>query len=454
MKPLSILLFLLISIFNSVAGEKPRDPFIVLKVNGKIYNNGDEIPVRAGERITVEAILMGGRRDYCSNPQKYANVGKNTVIEQYGENGMSFNINGGQFSGKWTLTEELAEFKSADAVKITPANNSGNIKRTVHIEIPQSGYSKIFLKVNSKVRWHYTRHTPAGKSEKDEENTANASFNLLITGLPDNDGDENTGVEQDSTETGDLPVWYSSRNIVARGTDDFTVRNELNEVQKFYDLIEKYLQKGDKQNADMQIQNLKNYVNEVKRAIDEAKQKNPEYKCTVTFIGLPTDLPMEDYHKAQILSDKWKERYFISQQNVSRINETLLNYQNGFAANIVKSVIKNYINWGSGLPTGTEDFLTLHDPNNVLGVIDLPRAVMGWYQEAERDAGILKNQAQTIKKLSELRNYYLNNMANYVDARKQMMEIIKKLSYVKEKDDELKQYFSSITWAKFTPQNQ
>ena len=445
-----ILLFILLP-FANFAGEKPREPFIILKVNGKIYKNGDNIPVRAGERISIEAILMGGRRDYCSNPQKYANVGKNTIIEQSGENGMSFNINGGQFQGKWTLTEEIAQFKSADVVKITTVN-SGNLKRVVRLEIPQSGYSKIFLKVSSKTKWHYKRKTPAGKKEKDEENVANASFNLIINGLPNNNlnEDEFTDENQDSIETlENLKVWYSSRNIVAKGKDNFTVRNELNEVQKFYKLIEKYLQEGDKKNTEMQISNLKNYVNEVKRAINDAKQNDPEYKCEVTFIGLPSDLLMEDYNKAQSLSDKWKERYYISQQNVSRINETLLNYQNGFAANIIKSVIKNYINWGSGLPTGVENFLTLHDPNNVLGVIDLPRTIMGWYQDAENDASILKNQAQTIKKLSELRNFYLNNMANYVNERKKMIEIIHDLSYVKEKNNELKQFFTNIGWAEF-----
>ena len=209
------------------------------------------------------------------------------------------------------------------------------------IEIPKDGFSKIYLKVQSKTNWHYVRNTPAGKKEKDEQNEGTSTFYLVL-----------------QLEEG---IWYSSNNIMAKGLEDFTVRNELNEVQKFYKLIEKYLLKKDFKNADMQIQNLKNYVAEVKRAIDEAKQENAEYNCEVTFIGLPTDLSMDHLNKIQTMSNKWKERYLISQSNVLKINNMLLDYQMGFSANVLKSVFKNYINWGSGLPTGVENFLTLYE---------------------------------------------------------------------------------------------
>ncbi|HPG73814.1 MAG TPA: hypothetical protein PLM49_05940, partial [Bacteroidales bacterium] len=75
-----ILLFALLG----YAAEQPRTPFVVLRINGVEYNEGAEIRVRPGEKIQVEAVLMGGRRDYCSNPNTYANVGKNTVIESQG----------------------------------------------------------------------------------------------------------------------------------------------------------------------------------------------------------------------------------------------------------------------------------------------------------------------------------------------------------------------------------
>lgn len=426
MKTLSII-FLLLTYFSGIlGGDPPREPFVVLKVNGKTYKNGAEITVRPGERVKVEAVLMGGRRDYCSNPQKYANVGKNTVVESSGENGMSFNINSGQFRGKWSLTNEVAIFSSADALKITPIENA-QLNREAMIEIPKDGFSKIYLKVQSKTNWHYVRHTPAGKKEKDEQNEGTSTFYLVL-----------------QMEEG---VWYSSNNLMAKGLEDFTVRNEMDEVQKFYKLIEKYLLKKDYKNADIQIQNLKNYVAETKRAIDEAKQENAEYNCDVTFIGLPTDLSMEHLNKVQTMSNKWKGRYLISQANVVKINNMLLDYQMGFSANVLKSVFKNYINWGSGLPTGAENFLTLYDPSNMLGVIDMPRTVMSWYMDAQSDASILKNQVETIKKLSELREFYLNNMSNFVEERKKLQEIINDLKPVKERNDALIGYFNSVSWA-------
>ena len=425
MRLFNIVFLLLISINSLFAGDPPRKPFVVLKVNGQTYNNGAEITVRPGERIKVEAVLMGGRRDYCSNPQKYANVGKNTIVERSGENGMSFNINGGQFTGEWSLTQEKATFSSAEALKITPVE--GQLKREAMVEIPEDGFSKIYLKVQSKTNWHYSRRTPAGKKEKDETNEGTATFYLVL-----------------QSEEG---VWYSSNNITAKGMEDFTVRNELNEVQKFYGLIEKHLLKKDYNNADVQIQNLKNYVAEVKRAIDEAKQENPEYNCEITFIGLPTDLSMEHLNKIQSLSNKWKERYLISQVNAERINNMLLDYQMGFSANVLKSVFKNYINWGSGLPTGVENFLTLYDPSNMLGAIDLPRNVMGWYMDAQSDASILNDQVKAIQNLSKLREFYLDNMANFVKERKKLQEIIKDLQPIKERNDALKQYFGTVSWA-------
>jgi len=125
----------------------------------------------------------------------------------------------------------------------------------------------------------------------------------------------------------------------------------------------------------------------------------------------------------------------------------LLDYQMGFSANVLKSVFKNYINWGSGLPTGVENFLTLYDPSNMLGVIDLPRNVMGWYLDAQSDASILNNQVKAIQNLSKLREFYLDNMANFVKERKKLQEIIKDLQPIKERNDALKQYFGTISWA-------
>lgn len=424
---ISILLSMIANL--SSLGDPPRKPFVVLKVNGATYNENAEINVRQGERIKVEAILMGGKRDYCSDPNKYANVGKNTVIESSGENGMSFSINGGQFRGDWQLTSETAKFTSGEKVKIEMVTTNQKVQREAYIQVPQGDYSKVFLKVQSQTKWHYVRNTPAGKTEQDETNDGVATFYLVI--------------QQESGS------WYSSANIIAKGTEDFSIRNRLDDIQKFYMLIEDYLKKKDFKNVDMHIGNLKSTIASVKKLIDEKKQKDPSFNCEITFIGLPTDVSMNHLNKLNAMSQKWKENFDISQANAMKINEMLLNTQMVFSANVLRSVFKNYINWGTSIPTGAEDILTIYDPNNIFGPIDLPRKVMSWYTDAEEDAGILKDQANNIKNMSELREFYLDRTKRFVDERKKLTEIINELKPVETKNNELKGYFSSMGWAKW-----
>lgn len=429
MKKITLFVLMLLMTNLLFSTDPPQKPFVILKVNGTEYTEGAEIVVRQGERIKVEAILMGGKRDYCSNPQKYANVGKNTVIESSGENGMSFNINNGQFRGKWNLTSEFAKFTSGEKVKIEMISTNKNLQREAYIQIPEGDYSKVFLKVQSKANWHYVRNTPAGKTEKDESDDGTATFYLVI--------------EQESGS------WYSSTNIVAKGTEDFSVRNRLDDIQKFYKLTENYLKKKDFTNADMQISNLKNVIADVKKLISEKKQKDTKFNCEITFIGLPTDISMQHLDKINAMSAKWKENFLISQDNSQKINDMLLNKQMTFSANILRSVFKNYINWGTSIPTGAEDILSIYDPNNIFGPLDIPRKVMDWYTTAESDASILKDQATAIKNMTELREFYLDRTKRFVDERKKLIAVSNELKPIGVKHTALKQYFSALGWAKW-----
>jgi hypothetical protein len=413
----------------SYSGIPPRNPFVVLRINGTEYQPNAEIHVRPGERLVVEAILMGGKRDYCSDPDKYANVGKNTVINTKGEDGMSFTIGDGTFRGTWTLKNETAVFSSAEGLTVSPKQTSGTIQRTAIIEIPKSGYSKIYLKVKSETNWHYVRHTQAGKQEQDENNKGESTFYFVI-----------------GTEEG---VWYSSANITAKGIDNFSVRNSLDRIQSLYRQIEERLMKKDYSGAEMQINNLKTSISDLKSTVETQKQKDKNFTCEITFIGLPSDIPMQDLSKIKIMADKWKEMALIAQGNVSRINTMLLNSQMGFSANVLRSVFKNYINWGTSIPTGAEDLLSIYDPNNIFGPVDLPRKFLGFYEEANNDASILQNQVRTIKLLSELRKFYEEKMTNSTTERRELFKIINDLKPLEEKDSALRTYFSSLGWAKF-----
>ena len=426
------LLFLVIYSFNGFTADPPRTPFVVLRVNGKEYAPNAEISVRSGERVQVEAVLMGGKRDYCSNPDKYANVGKNTVIESKGENGMTFNINGGQFRGDWKLANEKATFTSGPEVVITPTP-AGNLNRSAKVEFKPGNYSKVFFKVNSVANWHYVRVTPAGKTEQDEKNEGAATFNFVI-----------------EAKAG---VWFSSNNISASGTEDVSIRSNLTRIQEAYNQIEKALIAKNFSSARMQLGNLKTSLGELQKLIDKAKEKDPKFSCDVTLIGLPTDLPMQHIGKLEALSAKYKEGFDISQANAIEINKMLLNKQMNFSANILRSVFKNYINWGTSIPTGAEDLLSVYDPKNIFTPLDLPRKVLSWYEDANNDAGVLKDQANNIKNLSSLRDYYQKRVDGFVKERQALTNIIKELNPVKEINAEADGVVRSQKGVKYTPKS-
>jgi lipoprotein-anchoring transpeptidase ErfK/SrfK len=432
MKKLILVSLLVALSFAGFTADPPRAPFVVLRVNGQEYAPNSEIGVRSGERIQVEAVLMGGKRDYCSNPNKYANVGKTMVIESSGENGISFNVNGGQFRGDWRLADEKATFTSGPEVVITPTP-SGNLSRSAKVEFKPGNYSKMFFKVSSVANWHYVRVTPAGKTEQDEKNEGTSTFNFVI-----------------EAKSG---VWFSSNNISASGSEDFSVRSNLTRIQEAYNQIEKALIAKNFSSARMQLGNLKASLGELPKLIDKAKEKDPKFSCEITLIGLPTDVPMQHIGKLETLSGKYKEGFDISQANAMEINKMLLNTQMTFSSNVLRSIFKNYINWGTSIPLGVEDLLSIYDPKNIFTPLDLPRKIMSWYEDANNDAGILKDQANNIKNLSELRTYYLKRVESFVKERQALTDIIKELNPVKEINTEAEGVIKSQKGAKYTPKS-
>ncbi|NLA25117.1 MAG: hypothetical protein GX879_09140 [Bacteroidales bacterium] len=418
---LSVLLVLLCSFV--FAAESPRDPFIVLKVNGTEYKKGARISVRSGEQVHVEAVLYGGRRDYCSNPHTYANVGNNTVVETQGENGMSFNINGGQFRGVWTLTEEIASFKSGPDVVITPNYTNPKLKRAVNVEFKAGNYSEVFFNVDSETKWHYVRNTPAGRTEENDVNKASAKFTFVLE------------VEKEA--------WFSTKNVIAHGMEDFSIRNSLDDVQRFYNEIEKCLLNKDISCAQMHFRNLQSVIGELPDKIDRAKQKDPNFECEISFVGSPTDLSMRHIADLKFARNQWKENFIICSKNAQNINEMLLNTKFVLTGNILRSVFKNYINWSGALPTDLPSLLTIYDPKNIYTPLDLPRNLLSWYEEAENDAGILKNQFSNIKLLSELKNYYTERYQNSLEEAKNINEIVNDLKPIENFGKEVEAYMKT-----------
>ena len=409
------------------ASIPPRTPFVVLRVDGTDYKAGSEIKVRQGERIIVEAVLMGGKRDYCSNPNTYANVGRNTVVLSQGENGMSFQINNYQFTGDWKLTEEKANFSSGPEVKIKSLG-SGNMQRKVELEFTRGYYSKVFLKVNSTTKWHYTRKTPGGKTEDNETNTGSATFYFLV---------ETTDSE-----------WYSSNNIKATGQEDLSVRNNLDRIQKYYDAIEKAMLEKNWSSAETQWVNLKTSLGELKTNIDRAKQKNENYECEITLYNLPSTLSMKHVEDLKIMAQSWKDCWEICSENVLTIKDDLLSNKTVFTNNVMKSIFKNYISWSGQLPTSASSILTLYDPKGIFTALDLPNNIIEWYTDAQNDASILKNQVNNMKLLNQLHDFYKAKMDNSINERRALLNILQDLKPAIELHNKMGQYISGVSSVK------
>jgi len=373
-------------------------PYVELTVNGAKYKPGATVDLRPGERVRVGARVMGGRRAWCTDPGKYANVGRTMVITSNHEDGLSFTINNGQFRGDWKLKSEKASFSAGQGVRVTSVSDGA-----ADVEIQDLRLGQTYLKVAAKASWHYVRHTPAGRRESDEDQAATDTFNLRI-----------------NTSEG---AWFSSRNIVATGTEDNHVRGRLDYIQRFFNEIEAAAKKRDLAAARRILARLQTEVKSLEDAIREQKAKGKGV-CKVTIMGSPLGQVLADLERLELMAKKWKELAAIAGSNALTIDGMLRRTQMTFSANVLRSVFKNYINWGTSIPTGAEDLLTVYDPHSRLAPFDLPRKVMGWWETANKDASILKNQAVTIKTLTELRTFYLTKAKDSIAERRAFQTVL------------------------------
>lgn len=432
MKSLSfILTVLLIASSTSLfAALQIPDPFIELSVNGKIYKDGDKIEARPGERLKVIASIQGGRRYYCSMPEKYANIGPTTQIVSKGEDGMFFTVQGGtQFRGEWKLANETITFSSSGEVVVETLPQQGVKQTEAFVTLPKSGISQTYLVVRANALWKYQRTTPAGTTNQEEENKAEARFTLVLSNTADG--------------------WYSSENIVATGSEDFSVRNKLDQVQRFYKEIETALQAKNFNAARMHVGNLQTSVNSLKTEIDRKKNENPKFECNVTFIGSPTDLTMEHLGILQKMSDHWKNEFMIAQEGSQKVNSLLLNKQMSLTNNIMKSVMKNYIDWYQVMPNNIGDIVFYYEPTRPLSPFTYPLNILDWYSNSLEDASVLKDQAQGVSMLRQLQTFYDQRRSNTINERKQFVDLVNALSPAKPIDTQLKGYLGGLGWAKW-----
>jgi hypothetical protein len=412
----------LLFVAPALAGEAQPVAFLRLKVNGAVHENGARISGRPGERLSLEAKVYGARRAWCMDPQRYANMGPNTRIEAHGEDGLSFTTGPG-FRGVWKLQSESATWwgQLTDETRATAGKNDA----VVTVPARPGSYA---LQVKGSATWHYDRTSQGNHVEQVEKNDAEGNFTLVV--------------EQASG------VWLSSANIVAEGTPDDDVRFRLQSLQQRYDTISQQLLDGKFDLARAGLAGFQETLATIRSRLDQLKKDKPGFDCRVTFVGLPTDKAMKRLGALKKMAEQWKVMHGIVTGNSQQITTLLLNTQLTFTNNVLKSVFKNYLDWGSGIP-GTGDFFGAVPFN--LAVLTVPGNVLDWYGNAQEDASILKNQAVAIQHLGELRSFYDARGKEFLEEDRKIHTEMDKAKPVEAPEAEARSNLSGTGWAAWKP---
>lgn len=404
------------------AAEPMPATFVRLKTSAGSVEKGGKIAIRPGERMTLEAKVYGGRRAWCMEPEKYANVGKNTVIETKGEDGLSFTTGPG-FRGVWKLESETAAWygQLGEVLKADAGRNTATLMG------PKNPGSYV-LSVKATSGWHYDRFSQGNHVQQTEKHEAEATFTVVVEAVAGS--------------------WFSSANIVATGQPDDDLRFRLQNVQVLYDSVAQQLLDRKWILARQGLDSLKATLGNIRSRLDQLKRDKPGYTCEITFLGLPSDRVMKRLQALQQMTEQWKAMNLIASENAQKINQLLLNKQTVFSNNILKSVFKNYLDWGSGVPGPNDLFGAV--PAHLQGLV-IPSNVLDWYTNAQEDASILKNQAQTIQQLSKLREFYLARLKAFNQENQSIHDEIKAHEPARDLDAQAKAALSGTGFASWQP---
>jgi hypothetical protein len=407
----------------SLAAAEPMPAaFVRLKTSAGQVEKGGKITLRPGERMTMEAKVYGGRRAWCMEPEKYANMGRNTVIETRGEDGLSFSTGPG-FKGVWKLEAETAAWYGQLGDGLKP--DAG--KNTATLTGPKNPGNYV-LSVKAASNWHYDRYSQGNHVEQTEKNEAEASFTVVVEAVAGS--------------------WFSSANIVATGQPDDDLRFRLQNVQTLYDSVSQQLLDKKWDLARQGLASMKATLGNIKGRLDQLKRDKPGYACEIKFLGLPSDKAMQRLQALQKMTEQWKAMNLIASENAQKINQLLLNKQTSFSNNILKSVFKNYLDWGSGIPGPNDLFGAV--PAKLQGLV-IPSNILDWYTNAQEDASILKNQAQTIQQLSKLREFYLGRLKSFNEENRAIHDEINANQPAKEIDGQAQAMLSGTGFASWQP---
>jgi len=410
MKKLFLILVMVFMVGIALAVQPARKPFIKIKVDGTTVKTGDVLTVNNGQKLKLEVELEGGRKDYCKFPDTYSDIAGTAQILTRGEAGLTYELDGKK--AEWKLQNESVKFSGEEYVKINKTEN----QPSAEITISNSKFSQTAVKVEMKAKWQFVKDGIA----MNEENVADAVIYLKIAGSSD--------------------VWFQSQNIKASGVKDNSIQEKLSAVQSACDSIEHSMYHIDFPMVQQNIRNLQASINELKTTVDAVKTANPAYKLSISFIGLPSDKPVQDINSFATLKNVWADvEPFLTEQK--QAVEKLTSETNADNKKELSRLISVYTDWQSKLPENSFGLLTKYIPDIHTDSIATPEK-LALYAKEKNDADYEAT---------------LNGYNSFLDARlkkapTEMQKITSTGSRIQAFrlfDGMLRSYFNSITWAEW-----
>lgn len=391
-------------------GVQPlRKPFIQITVDGKPSKNGDILTVKPGQKFLIKVDMEGGRRDFCKFPDTYADIAGSAQILSRGRDGISYQINGQ--NAVWKLLNEDIRFAADEFLQI-----KSNTSQSAEITVSSLHFSQSYLKITGKTSWQFSQ----GGQLISEENTAEGTLYFKVEG--------------------ESEVWFTSKNIEAKGIANEQVKEKLKATQLMCDSIERSFFRLNFSAVQQSIRDLQNSVNELKTAIDEVKTGNPSYKTVIVFKGLPSDDPFLDITAFSAIKPGWgsletvvnnskQQLAALPAQPTSQNNDQLI------------QIITGYLNWQNSLPENTFSEFSRYIPE-----LDSENILMPVNIRTVAEVKSVTNYSQTI---SDLNTFLDQRILQIPEEIQKINAANTRLQTVKLFDGMLRGYFSSINWAEW-----
>jgi len=409
MKRFFLILVMFFTIGAVSAIQPVRKPFILIKIDGKAFKNGDILTVSPGQKLMIGVELEGGRRDYCKFPETYAEITGTAQILSRGENGLIYQVDGSK--AEWKLLNEDIRFIPDEFVKVDSQSNP-----SAEISISNAKFSQSFVKIIFKAIWQFNQN---GNTSQ-EENLAEGMVYFKVAGTSD--------------------VWFSSPNIQVNGIKNDIIQEKLIVVQSACDSIEKNFYRLNFSGVQQSIRNLQNTVNVLKSTIDEVKVSNPSYQAKVLFIGLPSDHPCSDINVFSTVSASWTTLESMVSDLKQQLGKLPAQPTKESKDELVK-IISLYIDWQSKLPENTIQHLPVYIPELKVDDIEVPEKI---HSVAEKKS--VANYSQSISDLNTFLDQRIDQIPNEIQ---RINSIHTRLQAIRLFDGMLMSYFSSINWAEW-----